>query len=275
MSQQGLDGLRVLVVGASSGIGRAIAIAAAAGGAQVCAAARRADRLNELVAEAASTTSGPPSSTTSSPTRAITAITADVRRDADCERLVAEAVAALGGLDALVYATGVSPLAPLSATDGDAWRSVLESNVVGAALVTRAAIDHLSQSHGRAAFLSSVSSEDPRPALVPYGVSKAALDAMIKGWRNEHPEIAFLRVVVGPTSGTEFAASWNPAALAGFFTAREGRGQARATEMNPSQVADEVLRALVSPVWTEDLRLLPSNSPVQASTGDAHANPRG
>ncbi len=279
MSTAGLAGVRLLVVGASSGIGRAIAVAAAARGAHVAAAGRRTDRLQSLGAQAAAVASARARApddrpeATPFPAPAITAITADVRRDDDCDRLVDEALNALGGLDALVYATGVSTLSTLRTTDGDVWRTVLETNVVGAALVTRAAIDHLAESHGRAAYLSSVSSEDPRPALVPYGSSKAALDAMIRGWRNEHPTIAFLRIVVGPTSGTEFASAWDPAALAGFFEARAGRGQARASEMTPAEVADEVLRVLISPVWTEDLRLLPSNAPIAPGRPSATGDP--
>ena len=80
----GLAGERILVVGASSGIGRALAIASVAAGAQVVLCARRANRLQEAIDEGGGGS----------------AVVADVRRAPDCERLVAEAVAALGGLDA-------------------------------------------------------------------------------------------------------------------------------------------------------------------------------
>ena len=90
-----LQDARVLVVGASSGIGRAVALQAAAGGARVVLAARRADKLAEAAAEA-----GDGAST----------VVCDVRQPEQCERVVRDAVAQLGGLDVAVYATAVDPL---------------------------------------------------------------------------------------------------------------------------------------------------------------------
>jgi len=235
---------RVLVVGASSGIGRALALLAARDGAQVVASARRAERLDTLVAEGGGR---------------IAAVAADVRQDADCRRLVDEAVATLGGLDAFVYAAGLSPLGSLLDVDGVAWREVMETNVIGAALTCRAALPHMAASGGRVAFLSSISSEDPRPMLVPYGVSKAALDALVKGWRSEHPGICFLRVGVGPTV-TEFGAGWAPEQVAKFSAVREERGLVRARPMSAEETARAVLEALRSRVWVEDIRLMPVNA---------------
>ena len=52
--------------------------------------------------------------------------------------VVASAVSELGGLDAVVYAAGVSPLVAVADADADVWHEILETNVVGAALVVRA-----------------------------------------------------------------------------------------------------------------------------------------
>ncbi len=238
-----IEGRRLLVVGATSGVGRAIAATAAAAGARVVAVGRRADRLDELVAQSDGHLVG---------------VRADVRVDDDCRRMVDEAVAALGGLDALVYATGMSPLGRLVDTTADEWHAVLETNVVGAALVCRYAIPHLDASGGRALFLSSVSVEDPRPFLVPYGASKAALDSLIRGWRNEHPDLCFTRVVIGGTA-TEFASGWDPARMAELTEARVDRGLVKTTVMTADEVAAQVLDALTAPVWVDDLRLMPRN----------------
>jgi NAD(P)-dependent dehydrogenase (short-subunit alcohol dehydrogenase family) len=246
----GLDGRRLLVVGATSGVGRALAVTAAAAGARVVAVGRRADRLDGLVAEHHGDLVG---------------LRADVRVEDDCRRIVEEAVDGLGGLDALLYASGVSPLGRLVDTGANDWRAVFETNVVGAALVTRHAVGHLEASNGRALFLSSVSVEDPRPFLVPYGTSKAALDALIRGWRNEHPHLCFTRVVVGPTI-TEFGSDWDPATVAALTEARAERGLVKATVMTAEEVAARVLDALASPVWVEDLRLMPRNHPDPAGT---------
>lgn len=244
-----LDGRRLLVVGATSGVGRAIAGTAAAAGARVVAVGRRTDRLDELVAESHGELVG---------------CRADVRIEDDCRRMVDEAVGALGGLDALVYAAGTSPLGRLVDMTANDWHDVLETNVVGAALVCSGAIPHLEASSGRAVFLSSVSVDDPRPFLVPYGASKAALDSLIRGWRNEHPDLCFVRVVVGPTM-TEFGSGWDPARLAEFAATRAERGLVKATTMTADEVAEQVLDALTAPVWVDDLRLMPRNRPDEMS----------
>jgi NAD(P)-dependent dehydrogenase (short-subunit alcohol dehydrogenase family) len=236
-------GRRLLVVGATSGVGRAIAVTAAAAGAAVVAVGRRSDRLDELVEQSGGELVG---------------VRADVRMEDDCDRLVDEAVGVLGGLDALVYAAGMSPLGRLVEMGASEWRAVLETNVVGAALVCRHAIPDLERSGGRAVFLSSVSVEDPRPFLVPYGASKAALDSLVRGWRTEHPDLCFIRVVVGPTA-TEFGADWDPGTLGELAEVRAERGLVKATLMTADEVAAQVLDALVAPVWLDDLRLMPRN----------------
>lgn len=241
--EQQLSGKRLLVVGASSGIGRALAARAAEAGARVVATARRAERLEALAEQGDGR---------------IIAVAGDVTRDLDCENIVDHAARALGGLDALIYAAGVSTLAPLLETDGEAWLTILKTNVIGAALTCRAALRHLSASRGRAVFLSSISAEDPRPYLVPYGASKAALDATIKGWRAEHPNICFSRIVVGPTS-TEFGTGWAPEQIAKLTAVRAERGLLRAAPMTSEQAADAILGALQAPVWLEDMRLMPAN----------------
>ena len=243
MTGANVEGRSLLVVGATSGVGRAIAATAAAAGARVVAVGRRSDRLDELVVQSGG---------------ALVGVRADVRMEDDCRRLVDEAIGVLGGLDALVSAAGMSPLGRLVDMGASEWHAVLETNVVGAALVCGHAIPYLESSGGRAVFLSSVSVEDPRPFLVPYGASKAALDSLVRGWRNEHPDLCFIRVVVGPTA-TEFGTDWDPATLGELAEVRAERGLVKATLMTADEVAAQVLEALVAPVWVDDLRLMPRN----------------
>jgi NAD(P)-dependent dehydrogenase (short-subunit alcohol dehydrogenase family) len=225
--------VRLLVVGASSGIGRAVALLAARDGTDVVAAARRADRLDEL------------------PVRTVVC---DARRAEDCEAVVAAAVAQLGGLDAVVYAAGVSPLVAVADADADVWHEVLETNVVGAALVVRAALPHLIAASGCAVFLSSDSVPRPYPGLVAYAASKAALDTLVAGWRAECPEVTFTRVAVGPTV-TGFADGWSPERAAVYFTRWEAEAYMAPAQpiMTPDQVAAEVLHIVRSPVGLDDV----------------------
>jgi NAD(P)-dependent dehydrogenase (short-subunit alcohol dehydrogenase family) len=195
-----LAGKRVLVVGASSGIGRAVACAAVKGGADVVFSARRRDALEAAVAEAGG---GTP-------------VVIDVRDQTSVASGVAEAVAVLGGLDVLVYTTGMSPLAMLVDVDASTWAAVLETNVVGAALVAREAVAHLA-GHGIAMFTSSIDPRRVRTGIVPYAVSKAALDTLVDGLRLEHEDVRFVDLVVGPTMPTGFGDGFDPALAGALF----------------------------------------------------------
>ncbi|HLG01937.1 MAG TPA: SDR family oxidoreductase [Acidimicrobiia bacterium] len=233
---------RLLVVGASSGIGRAVAAAAADDGWRVAAAARRADRLEELAASR----------------KRITAVPADVRNAHACRWLVEAAVVALDGLDAIVYAAGVVPLRPLTAVDAPTWKSVLDTNLVGASLVTAAAIPHLSERGGHAIYLSSDSVGRPLPGLVPYAASKAGLEETVRGWRAEHPEVKFTTLVVGPTV-TGMADGWDQAEMQSAFDrwARDGYAQGRPDPQSPEVVAKSVVELLDDPDPPATARAVP------------------
>ena len=194
--------MRTVVVGASSGLGRCIAVGLCQRGARVALLARRRDRLVEAAKEA-----GP---------RAV-AIPCDVTQPSSCRDAIEEAASSLGGIDAVVYSTGVGPLRRLVDLDADTWRRTFETNVTGAALITAQAIPHLTASGGAAAYLTSVSASltPPWPGLAAYTVTKAALDKLVEAWRAEHPAVGFTRVIVGDCAGgegpsmTEFTAGWD------------------------------------------------------------------
>ena len=209
--------MRTVVVGASSGLGRCIGIGLAERGGQVALLARRHDRLVDAAKDA-----GP----------GTLAIRCDVTAGPSCRAAIDEAASGLGGIDALVYTSGIGPLARLADVDTDTWRRTLDTNVVGAALVTAAAIPYLTASGGVAAYLSSVSASltPPWPGLGAYIVSKAALDKLVEAWRAEHPNVGFTRVVVGDCAGGEgiaasqFAADWDQELAGELFPIWLSRG---------------------------------------------------
>ncbi len=182
-----LTGKRILVVGGSAGIGRSTALSAAAAGASIAVVGRSEEKLAEVVATAGCGT----------------AIAADVTDPQRCAGLVTEAVDAMGGLDAVVYSTGVSPLAPLEEVDAATWHRVIATNAVAPALVTQAALPHLSE-HGMVVYLSSITVGAGHFGLGPYAASKAALDRTVRAWRMENPERRFVCMAVGDTHGTDF-----------------------------------------------------------------------
>jgi NAD(P)-dependent dehydrogenase (short-subunit alcohol dehydrogenase family) len=194
--------MRTIVIGASSGLGRCIGVGLAKRGAEVALLARRKDHLDGAVEEA-----GP----------GAIAIECDVTDEAQCRSAIGEAAAKLGGVDALVYATGIGPLARIADIDAPMWRRAFDTNVTGAAIATSAALPHLEQSSGAAVYLSTVSASltPPWPGLAAYIVSKAALDKMVEAWRVEHRTVGFTRLVVGDCAGgegdsmTQFANEWD------------------------------------------------------------------
>jgi NAD(P)-dependent dehydrogenase (short-subunit alcohol dehydrogenase family) len=245
-----LAGLRLLVVGASSGVGRAAAQIASRSGARVAFAARRQGRLEEAVREA-----GP----------GALAVRCDVREADDCRRAVSEVVEAFGGLDALLYASGMSPLVMLAEATREEWREVLDTNLVGAALVTAAAVPHLKQSGGRAVYVSSYSVREPLPGLAVYRVSKVALDALIEGWRSEYPDVDFTRAMLGNTTGTEFAHAWGPERTAAAIKLWVDRGLFPAPTMMPVEVAAEaIVSVLAVRGYVDDLAIMPRQRDVHA-----------
>ena len=209
--------MRVVIVGASSGLGRCIGIELARRGARVALLARRRQRLDAAAAEAG---------------HDALVIECDVTDEDSCRSAIADAAAGLGGIDALVYAPAIGPLARLTDTDAETWRRVFDTNVIGAARITAAAIPHLTESAGTAMFLSSVSASQtpPWPGLGAYIVSKAALDKLTEAWRVEHPEIAFTRLIVGDCAGGEgdsqtgFADGWDPDLRVEFGSVWYSRG---------------------------------------------------
>jgi NAD(P)-dependent dehydrogenase (short-subunit alcohol dehydrogenase family) len=222
------DPLRVLIVGASSGIGAATATALVETGAQVVGAARREARVAEL--------------------DGVTAVACDVSLPDDCDRVVATAVERLGGLDALVYATGTTGLMPLDSTGLDKWSEIFNANVFGAAMVTRAALAHLTEgtSDNRAVYLSSDSLEMPYPGLVPYAASKAALRAFCLGLASEIPGLRVTEVMVGPTIDTEVGDHFDPEAFTPWFARWNDEGFIRFGYQLAADVAAVIVDTLRS-----------------------------
>ena len=187
-----LHDARVVVIGGSSGIGRAVAAHAARAGAQVCVAARREAELASLCNDSARSH----------------AITADVTVPEDCRRIIAESVGIMGGIDLVVYAAGTGTLARLVDADPDAWHRDYAVNVIGPTLVCGAALAELAP-NGLVSFISSEAVTETRWGLSSYAASKAALDATIRSWRVEHPERRFQRIVMGATIGTDFGTGFD------------------------------------------------------------------
>ena len=170
------DGKLALVTGASRGIGRAVAVALAAEGAHVVLLARTQGALEKLYDEI--TKAGGEA----------TGVPMDLTDLQAIDRLGAQLAERWGRLDILVGNAGVlGPLTPVSHVAPDEFVKTMSVNVTANARLIRALHPLLMQSSApRAVFVTSGAAHKAKPFWGPYAVSKAALNALVQVWANEH-----------------------------------------------------------------------------------------
>ncbi|MBL7492327.1 SDR family oxidoreductase [Frankia sp. AgB1.9] len=245
---------RVVVLGASSGLGRTIALGLARRGARVAFLARRKERLDAAVAEAGTTA---------------VAVTCDVTDETSCRDGIAESAAALGGIDALVYATGILTVSPIEDVHASTWARLFATNVTGAALATSAALPFLTASRGAAVYLSSVSASltPPWPNIGAYVTSKAALDKLVEAWRAEHGHIRFTRLTVGDCAGgdghsaSEFVNDADPTLITDAVNEWLRLGYMTGNLIDPDDLVDAVDTVVRCRSAIPTLTLTPTSSP--------------
>jgi len=163
-----------IVTGASRGIGRVIALALAGQGAKVVASARNAEALEKLTAEI-KTQGGE-----------AVAVVGDVALDADANNLINQAVATFGKVDILVNNAGITRDGLLLRMKSEDWDAVLDTNLKGAFLCTRAVAKVMSkQRYGRIINMSSVVGEMGNAGQANYCASKAGLLGLTKSVARE------------------------------------------------------------------------------------------
>jgi NAD(P)-dependent dehydrogenase (short-subunit alcohol dehydrogenase family) len=218
-----LAGKRVVLVGASAGIGRALAIRLVQDGAQVVMTARRGAELDKAAAEAGGGI----------------AVQADITSPADCARLGDVVRDRLGQVDILVSSVGVAVLRMMADTEPADWRRTFETNVIGFHQVLRTCLPMLAPDAIVAA-MSSESVDEPRVALGAYSASKMALERMLTAWRAEHPGFRFCRIRVGATTPTDFSSGFDMDTLVRALDEWAKRGLAQERFMTPAEVASTI-----------------------------------
>lgn len=187
MSMQ-LDDHVAIVVGASSGMGRATAVALARAGVHVVAAARRADRLNELQEHVHSEQGS------------IETCTVDATNAADVQKLIEQALRKSGRIDLLVYATGTNlPERALSVLTDENWQWMLDTNLTGAFTCTKAVLPAMRRAqNGLIVYLSSACVQRPDVSGVAYQASKHGLVGLAHGTRVEEKSHGIRTSVIFP-----------------------------------------------------------------------------
>src|SRR5437588_7474831 len=179
MTEQ-LDGTDALVTGASSGIGEATARLLAELGAAVAVAARRKDRLDDLVGRIEEKGG-----------RAI-AIETDVTDRSQAEAAVEQTVAELGRLDTVINNAGVMLLGPIEHAPVEEWERMVHLNLLGVLYIAHAALPHLLAAAEQAprevadlVNISSVAGRVARSGSGVYNMTKWGVGAFTESMRQE------------------------------------------------------------------------------------------
>lgn len=164
-----LAGRVAVVTGASSGIGEACARVFVDKGAKVVLAARRADRLESLVAKIEAMGGE------------ALAVATDVTDEAAVQNLFDQAMARFGHVDVLINNAGIADSTPVDEMPLDLWNRVLTTNLTSAFLCSRAAFRVMKgQGHGRIINIGSISARVPRLHSPAYAASKWGLDGLTR-----------------------------------------------------------------------------------------------
>ncbi len=218
-----------LVTGASSGIGEAAARRLAADGHHVVAAARRANRLEQL----ARTVDGPGT---------VSPAVVDVTDRAAMVELADKTVAEHGRIDIVVHNAGVMPLSRLDALLVDEWDRMVDVNVRGLLNGIAATLPHLlRQGRGHVVTVASVGAHQVSPTAAVYCATKYAAWAITEGLRLEAPPGIRVTTISPGVVETELADS---------ITDPVGRGTMRtyrAHSIPPEAVADAIAYAVGQP----------------------------
>lgn len=218
-----LQGRRILITGASSGIGRGLAEELAGEGARLALAARSEDKLREVAAKFRSETLVLPT---------------DITLDADRRRLIDRVQSEFGGLDVLVNNAGIASWAYFANSTEDVLRRIMEVNFFAPAELMRLAIPILTKGEQPAIVnVASMCGRKAMPAWSEYSASKFALCGLTEALRAEFArfDVDVLLIVPGLTS-SDFSQ---------HFLKKEGKAKIGFDKgMPPAQVARSIVAAL-------------------------------
>jgi pteridine reductase len=190
-----LDEKIALVTGAGVRLGRAIAVALAAAGADVVVHYGRSGGAAESAAGEIRAVG-----------RRAAVVQGDLARPEDCRRVVDESLAAFGGLDLLVHSAANFYRASLEETDENLWDSAMNVNLRAGLLLARAAAPSLRERRGRIVLVSDFLAESPARNYLAHSVSKAAVEGLVRGLAVElAPQVTVNGVAPGtvlPPEGT-------------------------------------------------------------------------
>ncbi|MFS0732578.1 SDR family NAD(P)-dependent oxidoreductase [Microbacterium sp. 1P10UB] len=230
--EERLSGRTVVVTGASSGIGRGAAIRLAALGARVALVARRGDVLDALAAQIAAEGG------------TAIAVAADVSTAADMQRVVAEAIAAFGGIDIWISNAGVGAVGYFWEIPPADHARTVEVNVTGVLNGAHVALTHfVARGSGTLINIGSVESDVPLALQTTYAATKAAVLSVTRSL-NEELRLAGLDDHISVGTVMPWAIDTPFWSHAGNYTGHAAR---MAALDDPELVVDAIVRACLKP----------------------------
>lgn len=219
MASISLDGKVAVVTGASRGLGRAMAIALADSGAKVVLASPETEALGEVAAGIESVHGR----------GSALALTTDITKISDCDRVLGESIKTFGGLHILINCArrvvrggglgSSKDFLPFWKVDNELWDSSFRVNVNGSFYITRALTPHLiQQGWGRIINITTSLDTMQQRSNTPYGITKVALEAATLIWSQDlldtgvtvNSLIPGRKVNTDPTTPREIADKWLP-----------------------------------------------------------------
>lgn len=219
----------VLITGASSGIGRALAFAFGREGANIAICGRKADALQQVTSELqqAGIT--------------VFSLIADVSNEADVQQFIEQTIARFGRLDILINNAGISMRSMLVDTDPAVIQKVMDINFMGTVYATRYALPYIQQTKGSIVGISSIAGYRGLPVRSGYSASKFAMNGFLEAVRTEllHSGVHVLTACPGFTTSNIRVSALDAHGQAKGETMRD-----EDTMMSAEECADHILRAV-------------------------------
>jgi NADP-dependent 3-hydroxy acid dehydrogenase YdfG len=183
----GIADKTVIITGASSGIGEAVALRLAKNGAAVVLGARRVERLQSLAAQVEAEGGK------------VSAFPCDVTKRSDLEKIAAHALEKFGSIDALVNNAGVMPISRLDMYDVDGWDRTIDTNIKGVLYAIAAVLPQMKQQKsGHIISIASVAGHKINGGSAVYAASKHSVRVISEALRQEVTKDGIRVTIVSP-----------------------------------------------------------------------------
>lgn len=219
----------VIITGASSGIGKALAEKYSREGFAVSMAARDLVKLSGVEAEIRKTNHD------------VLSVACDVSNESDCNKLIVETVKRFGRIDVLINNAGISMRAVFNDTDLSVIRRLMDINFWGTVYCTKFALPYLLKSRGSIVGVSSIAGKKGLPGRTGYSASKFAMEGFLETLRTENLKTG-LHVLVACPGFT--ASNIRKTALAKDGSQQGESPRSEEKMMSAEEVADHIYNAV-------------------------------